>query len=100
MPYLAAAIGAGLAAIASLAIRYRRPQQRTPSEQTPTLHHALEGLRFVRRRPILLGAISLDLFAVLFGGAVALLPAIAEDRLARRQHRLRMAARRTRRRAP
>jgi predicted MFS family arabinose efflux permease len=31
--------------------------------------------------PILLGAISLDLFAVLFGGAVALLPAIAEDRL-------------------
>ena len=45
------------------------------------LHDALEGLRFVRRQPILLGAISLDLFAVLFGGAVALLPAIAEDRL-------------------
>jgi hypothetical protein len=70
-----------LGAIATLAVRYRRPQERTPSEQTPTLHHALEGLRFVRRRPILLGAISLDLFAVLFGGAVALLPAIAEDRL-------------------
>jgi MFS family permease len=81
VPYLAAAIGAGLAAIAMLAVRYRRPQQRTPSEQAPTLHHALEGLRFIRRRPILLGAISLDLFAVLFGGAVALLPAIAEDRL-------------------
>ncbi len=81
VPYLAAAVGAGLAAIASLAIRYRRPQQRTPAEQTPTLHHALEGLRFVRRRPILLGAISLDLMAVLFGGAVALLPAIAEDQL-------------------
>jgi MFS family permease len=80
-PYLAAAIGAALGAIATMAIRYRRPQERTPSEQTPTLHHALEGLRFVRRRPILLGAISLDLFAVLFGGAVALLPAIAEDRL-------------------
>jgi MFS family permease len=45
------------------------------------LHEALEGLRFVRRQPILLGAISLDLFAVLFGGAVALLPAIAEERL-------------------
>jgi MFS family permease len=80
-PYAAAAIGAALGAIATLAVRYRRPQERTPSEQTPTLHHALEGLRFVRRRPILLGAISLDLFAVLFGGAVALLPAIAEDRL-------------------
>lgn len=45
------------------------------------LHEAFEGLRLVRRQPILLGAISLDLFAVLFGGAVALLPAIAEERL-------------------
>ncbi|NJO12890.1 MAG: MFS transporter [Gammaproteobacteria bacterium] len=39
----------------------------------------LEGLRFVRTRPVVLGAISLDLFAVLFGGAVALLPAYAKD---------------------
>ena len=45
------------------------------------LRDAFEGLRFIRRSPILLGAISLDLFAVLFGGAVALLPAIATDRL-------------------
>ena len=45
------------------------------------LREALEGLRFIRRSPILLGVISLDLFAVLFGGAVALLPAIAADRL-------------------
>ncbi|MBL8778965.1 MAG: MFS transporter [Acidimicrobiales bacterium] len=44
-------------------------------------HEALEGLRFIRRTPILLGAISLDLFAVLFGGAIALLPALAEQRL-------------------
>jgi MFS family permease len=41
------------------------------------LHQALEGLRFVRSQSIVLGAISLDLFAVLFGGAVTLLPAIA-----------------------
>jgi MFS family permease len=40
-----------------------------------------EGFRVIRRNPALLGAISLDLFAVLFGGAVALLPAIAENRL-------------------
>jgi hypothetical protein len=46
-----------------------------------TLREALEGLRFIRGHPVVLGAISLDLFAVLFGGAVALLPAIAEDRL-------------------
>ena len=43
--------------------------------------HALQGLRFIRRNRTVLGIISLDLFAVLFGGAVALLPAIAEDRL-------------------
>ena len=39
----------------------------------------MEGLRFVRSRPVILGAISLDLFAVLFGGAVALLPVFAAD---------------------
>jgi len=42
-------------------------------------HTLLEGLRFVRAKPIILGAISLDLFAVLFGGATALLPAYARD---------------------
>jgi Major Facilitator Superfamily len=41
------------------------------------LHEAMEGLRFVRAHSVLLGAISLDLFAVLFGGAATLLPAIA-----------------------
>jgi hypothetical protein len=39
----------------------------------------LAGIRFIRRTPILLGAISLDLFAVLFGGAVALLPLFAQS---------------------
>ncbi|CAM9906977.1 unnamed protein product, partial [Phaeothamnion confervicola] len=47
----------------------------------PTMRHALEGLAFIRRTPVLLAAISLDLFAVLFGGAVALLPVIAEEQL-------------------
>ena len=39
----------------------------------------LEGLRFTWRRKTVLGAISLDLFAVLFGGATALLPAFTKD---------------------
>ena len=39
----------------------------------------LEGVTFVRTRPIILGAISLDLFAVLLGGATALLPIFARD---------------------
>jgi hypothetical protein len=43
------------------------------------LRDVLEGLRFVMRQKIVLGAISLDLFAVLFGGATALLPAYAAD---------------------
>jgi MFS family permease len=38
-----------------------------------------EGIHFVRSRPIVIGAISLDLFAVLLGGAVALLPIFARD---------------------
>jgi MFS family permease len=37
------------------------------------------GIAFIRRQPIVLGAISLDLFAVLFGGATALLPIYARD---------------------
>ena len=39
----------------------------------------LAGIRLIRRTNVLLGAISLDLFAVLFGGAVALLPIFAKD---------------------
>jgi MFS family permease len=81
VPYAVAAGCFGVAAVIAATLRPRRTQHRTPADEQPTLHHALEGLRFIRRRPVLLGAIALDLFAVLFGGAVALLPAIAEDRL-------------------
>ena len=53
---------------------------RTPeSHEAATWHTVLEGLRFVWRRKPVLGAISLDLFAVLMGGVVALLPIYAED---------------------
>ena len=45
----------------------------------PSWRSALEGFHFVRSQPVLLGAISLDLFAVLLGGAVALLPIYASD---------------------
>ncbi|MSQ92466.1 MAG: MFS transporter [Gammaproteobacteria bacterium] len=47
--------------------------------EPPSWHTLLEGLRFVWQRKIILGAVSLDLFAVLFGGATALLPAYASD---------------------
>jgi MFS family permease len=51
-----------------------------PAEPVPpALTRVLEGLQFVSRTQILLGAILLDLLAVLFGGAVALLPAFARS---------------------
>ncbi|MET0579203.1 MAG: MFS transporter [Ilumatobacteraceae bacterium] len=81
VPFLAAAVGFGVVALAISVLPLRRAQERTPSTERPTLHHAMEGLQFIRGRPVLLGAIALDMFAVLFGGAVALLPAIAEDQL-------------------
>lgn len=49
------------------------------SGEPPTWKTVLEGLHFVRSRPVVLGAISLDLFAVLFGGATAMLPVFARD---------------------
>jgi len=52
------------------------------STEPASWHTVLEGLRFVRSRPVVLGAISLDLFAVLFGGATAMLPVFAKDILA------------------
>lgn len=51
-----------------------------PPQKGPTsLRNLLQGLHYVWSRKVILGAISLDLFAVLFGGAVALLPAFARD---------------------
>jgi MFS family permease len=51
----------------------------TPPRERPTLHNMLEGFRFIWKQKIILGAISLDLFAVLMGGVIALLPIYAED---------------------
>jgi len=67
--YLAAL--AMLAGIRILAARGRRP--------AASYSMALEGLRYIRRNKLVLGAISLDLFAVLLGGAVALLPVYARE---------------------
>ncbi len=71
---------ASVVAIMAVPMTVGRSHLGERSENKPTLRHALEGLTVVRRSPILLGAISLDLFAVLLGGAVALLPAIADER--------------------
>ena len=44
-----------------------------------SVESVLGGLRYIRRTPLVLGAISLDLFAVLLGGAAAMLPVYARD---------------------
>jgi MFS family permease len=49
------------------------------AERVVGLDEVLAGVRLIRRTSVLLGAISLDLFAVLLGGAVALLPIFAKD---------------------
>jgi MFS family permease len=54
----------------SLAVQEREPF---------TLQSFFSGIAFVRNRPIILGTLSLDLFAVLFGGVTALLPVFAHD---------------------
>ena len=51
---------------------------RKPREPA-TLAVALAGFKFIRHNPVIFGAISLDLFAVLLGGAVAMLPIYARD---------------------
>ena len=50
-----------------------------PSGESRTFRELWAGVAFVRSEPAILGAISLDLFAVLFGGATALLPIYAHD---------------------
>ena len=56
----------------------------------------LEGLRYIWRNKLVLGSISLDLFAVLLGGAVALLPVYRQRNPAHRRVRSRSPAQRTR----
>lgn len=50
-----------------------------PTRSPVTLGSVFAGVQFIRRKPLMLGAISLDLFAVLLGGATAMLPVYARD---------------------
>jgi len=69
-----------LTAVGALVSMFRirtRPQARR--REPMTLNTVLAGLHFIWREKLILGAISLDLFAVLLGGAVALLPVYARE---------------------
>ena len=62
----------------ALALRLQYGHLRAPYER-PTVRSLLAGVAFISQRKVLLGAVSLDLFAVLLGGATALLPMFAKD---------------------
>jgi MFS family permease len=73
------AVSAGCFACSVLLTSHLRTRLRVAAAAEPGLEGLFAGLRFVFSRPTILGAISMDLFAVLFGGATALLPIYARD---------------------
>lgn len=75
--YIANVILGGLLVAALLLIRSR--QREYVSHQEPPLQALRGGIRFVRDTKVILGSISLDMFAVLLGGATFLLPIYAKD---------------------
>ncbi|HEY3325888.1 MAG TPA: MFS transporter [Novimethylophilus sp.] len=74
--YAAAALLAACAAVSLLLLQVAEPP---PAETVPVFSSIREGLRFVFGNQIILGAQALDMFAVLFGGAVAMLPMFVHD---------------------
>lgn len=71
---------ATLTAIGALISTFRiKPEAKARPREPMTLTTAFAGLRYIWREKLILGAISLDLFAVLLGGAVALLPVYARE---------------------
>lgn len=69
----------GLLILAVALMVWVRAERTLPTRQPVTIEVVFAGFAFIRRNPIILGALSLDLFAVLFGGATALLPVFARD---------------------
>lgn len=74
--YLASAACTLVAVVAMLFVRAADPPA---ARGRVTWEMIREGVSFVRRRPVLLGAMTLDMFAVILGGAKALLPVYATD---------------------
>ena len=77
LPY---SVAAGLFLISAMSMMFIRPVPRTTLDRTANpWRQMIDGLHYVRRNRLVLGAISLDLFAVLLGGATAMLPIFARD---------------------
>jgi MFS family permease len=68
-----------LVSIAFVSIWFLRAGGDIASPRDVSIKSIVEGLAFVWRQPVILGCMSLDMFAVIFGGATALLPIYAKD---------------------
>jgi len=73
------ALQAGLIAVSLGALALLRARRTGAVRAAVSLAAIREGLRFVRRTPVVLGCMTLDMFAVIFGGAAALLPVYATE---------------------
>ncbi|SFH31256.1 MFS transporter [Modicisalibacter xianhensis] len=66
----------GLALLVTVPVRFRKEAR---PQETTAWKRFTAGIAYIRNKPIILGAISLDLFAVLLGGVIALLPIYAQE---------------------
>lgn len=78
-PTAAFAGAAFLYLLSAILVGQIHSSQPAPKREPASFATVFAGIDFIRSRPIILGAISLDLFAVLLGGATALLPIYAKD---------------------
>jgi MFS family permease len=78
-PHLSYGVSSALFAFAALCMFLIGPVPRTAVERGNPLRRMAEGLRYIRRNQLVLGAITLDLFAVLLGGVTGVLPIYARD---------------------
>jgi len=74
--YLTAMLTSLVALLSTVRIK---PQRKPRTREAVSLNTVLAGLRYIWRKKLILGSISLDMFAVLLGGAVALLPVYARE---------------------
>ncbi len=63
----------------ALSLMLSLPARQLPLKQKVSLESLLAGFRFIRSRPAVFGAVSMDMLAVLLSGATALLPVFAKD---------------------
>jgi len=62
-----------------IGLAFVRPLREIHERRAPSWQAVREGLAFVRRSPVVLGCMALDMFAVILGGATALLPVFANE---------------------